>query len=156
MATKSRKVSESDLQFAEEVLEVFRLGGDPLPRTVTPSLKRLYDWSLNPENYDALVKTLAPKAGETLARHRQPQEQDFIVAEERRSISELQSFLQQYVRESQENEHSSGNAVEQRPKQTWVDRERPAHYHEGLAPRLDGDDRHSRPGGEGADNQRGD
>jgi hypothetical protein len=120
--TRGAKVPETDLQYAEEVMEVYRLGDTPVPRSASPSLRRLYEWVQNPENYDTFIKTTVKQATDILAKHRQPQESDFIVTAERKSVSELQEFLRQHISESQSQVTHEPSS---QPRQTWV-AQRPA------------------------------
>ncbi len=104
-------------------MEVYRLGDSPLSRNASPSMRRLYEWCQNPENYDTFIKTTVKTATEILAKHRQPEEAGFVIAPEKKGIGELQEFLRQHIAESQAKvQHEPA----QRHPQTWVNRERPA------------------------------
>lgn len=129
---KPSKVSNADLQYAEEVLEVFRLGDTPLPPHATPSMRKLYEWVGNPENYDTFVKTMVTKATDIVAKHRQPEERGAVVIAEKKGIAELQEFLRQNIEESQK-----GRTSEQpRTDTTWVNREKPSTLHPSIQSRV--------------------
>jgi hypothetical protein len=125
--TRASKISTADLQYAEEVMEVYRLGDNSLAtlgtRDIAPSFRRLYEWVQNPENYDTFIKTMVPKATDILSKHRQPEERAFIITPEKKGIGELEEFLRQHIAESQgKTQHEPA----QRHPHTWTDRKRPA------------------------------
>jgi len=121
--TRDSKIPTTDLQFAEEVMEVYRLGDQPLPKLSSPSMKRLYEWVQNPENFDVFIKQTVKQATEILAKHRQPEEQSFVITPEKKGIGELEEFLRQHIAESQlKAQHEPA----QRHPHTWTDRKRPS------------------------------
>ncbi len=130
--TRASNISTADLQYAEEVMEVYRLGDNALAtlgtRDIAPSFRRLYEWVQNPENYDTFIKTMVPKATDILSKHRLPEEKAFIITPEKKGIGELEEFLRQHIAESQSKAH---NEPAQRHPHTWTDRKKPATIHPG-------------------------
>ena len=134
-STRATNISTADLQYAEEVLEVYRMGDNALvtlgTRDIAPSFRRLYEWAQNPENYDTFIRTMVPKATDILSKHRAPEEQGAVIVAEKKGVAELQEFLRQHVEISQKGRTNDPT----KSAHTWANRNLPSVIHPSIQSR---------------------
>lgn len=150
--TRARNISTADLQYAEEVLEVYRLGDNALAALhttvgISPSFRRLYEWAQNPKNFDKFIETMVPKATDILSKHRLPEEQGAVIIAEKKGVVELQEFLRQHL-VTVKKDHSGEQS---KSAHTWIDRTRPAVTHPSLRAGVSGEDQDSEQDSGGGD-----
>lgn len=94
--------NEKDLQYAFEVLEVYRSLGDMSSECNfrTSSAKKLYEWASNEPNQEKFFSQMVPKATELIQKHRETETPDEIVKAENKSIAELRVILLEEVEKS--------------------------------------------------------
>lgn len=100
MTTETEKATDVSRVFAEDVLFVYRYLGRRLTkrRAGTHARYELHSWvHENAENRLTFIKTLVPKAQDTLLRFKEEESSQELVLHEKKAVRELQMELREAV-----------------------------------------------------------
>lgn len=89
-----------ELEWARDVLAVYKCQGKGLPKSASVARKALFDWVLEEGNDTELFTKLVPKAIEIMGKYDKHTEEQAVVVKERKSIAELKAILSEAVKEA--------------------------------------------------------
>lgn len=94
-----------ELRYAHDLVWCYKNMGTPIDdlrgkEGVTQSRLILFDWTATPEGRETFLKTLLPKAQDSITKSRAAKDPDSIIEKEVKSIADLKEFVKTVVAEA--------------------------------------------------------